>query len=132
MAISAISWVQWVVVLFAVLLRLVAVGWVFVMFALFTFGVLPVLVFSPLILAGYGASDRGHPALWAADVFLLLAALTFPDSTDVDDEVLVPLLAIVRLDPSLKDENRWTNALFIIGYTAFAGYVLAVILAWVW
>ncbi|WP_040809260.1 hypothetical protein [Nocardia concava] len=127
---QTIGWVQLAVVFAALLLRLFAMGWVFVLFAAFSFGTLPVLAFGPLILTGFFGGQCTHPAVLAADGFLLLSASTFPDTTDVEGEVLVPLLAIIRWDAHLDDSGPTAKILFILGYLGILGYLASLLAAW--
>ncbi|GAB0105088.1 hypothetical protein JMUB6875_40660 [Nocardia sp. JMUB6875] len=127
---QTIGWIQLVVVFAALLLRLFAMGWVFLFFAVFSFGTLPVLAFGPLVLTGYFGEQCTHPALLTADGFLLLCALTFPDGTDVEGEVLVPLLAVIRLDPHLDDSGWLAKWLGGLGYIGILGYLASLLGAW--
>ncbi|MGC4868560.1 hypothetical protein ACLQ3B_24345 [Micromonospora sp. DT53] len=77
--------VQITVVGLAVLLRLTAFGW-FAIITIFvsaiSLGTIPAIVLGPLIYAGFSAPQSAWPLLIAADVLLLVCALTFEDGGD--------------------------------------------------
>lgn len=77
--------VQVTVVGLAVLLRLTTFGWyaiIATVVSAFSLGIVPAIVLGPLIYAGFSAPPSAWPLLIAADVLLLVSALTFEDGGD--------------------------------------------------
>ncbi len=95
---------QVLVVLFALGVRVLAPGWWLVILFI-SFGVAALIVLSPLLVAISVAlalaptlRPRSLLALAAADLSLLVFALTLPDFTDVADRYPVPLAALTTGD----------------------------------
>lgn len=77
--------IQLGVVGLAVLLRLTAFGWfaiIAIVVSALSLGILPAIVLGPLIFAGFAAPQSAWPLLVAADVLLLVCALTLEDGGD--------------------------------------------------
>ncbi len=77
--------IQIAVVGLAVLLRLTAFGWfaiIAVIVSAISLGIVPAIVLGPLIYAGFSAPQSAWPLLIAADLLLLVCALTFEDGGD--------------------------------------------------
>ncbi|WP_146247263.1 hypothetical protein [Micromonospora arborensis] len=77
--------IQITVVGLAVLLRLTAFGWfaiIAIIVSAFSLGTVPAIVLGPLVFAGFSAPQSAWPLLIAADVLLLVCALTFEDGGD--------------------------------------------------
>ncbi|MFF3390088.1 hypothetical protein ACFYW1_03965 [Streptomyces sp. NPDC002669] len=73
------------IVSLAVLVRLTAFGWyalIAIAVSLLSLGMVPAIVVGPLIYAGFCAPASAWPLLTAADVLLMVCALTFEDGGD--------------------------------------------------
>ncbi|MFB7878144.1 hypothetical protein ACFC06_23085 [Nocardia sp. NPDC056064] len=87
MTTTAMGFIQIGVVALALLLRLTAFGWfaiLGVILSAITLGLLPAIVFGPLIFAGFAAPPTLWPLLIAADTLLLACAATLEDGGDND------------------------------------------------
>jgi len=78
------------VVVCAALLRWTSAGWFLIIGVVFTAGLLPAILLGPLVFAGFRAPSSAWPLLVAADVFLIVSALTVADGGD--NGPLVPIL----------------------------------------
>ncbi len=79
------GFVQIGVVALALFLRLTAFGWfamVGLILSAISLGLLPALLFGPLIFAGFAAAPPMWPLLVTADLLLLTCASTFEDGGD--------------------------------------------------
>ncbi|WP_336085159.1 hypothetical protein [Nocardia sp. SSK8] len=84
MTTTAMGFIQIGVVALALLLRLTATGWfaiIAVIVSAVSLGLLPVIVFGPLIFAGFVAPPI-WPLLVVTDILLLMCALTLEDGGD--------------------------------------------------
>lgn len=122
-------WLQIAVVAVALAARLLAGGRLFDL-AVTTRGIAPALLLGPLVLAGQHAPDAAHPALIAADVLILLAALVFPDFSDTGG-YQVPLLMVLRGEPALASGNRAAPAFVAVGAVALTGYLILLAALWI-
>ncbi len=89
------------VVVCAALVRWTSAGWFLILGVVFTAGLLPAIVLGPLIFAGFLASSTMWPLFAAADLFLIVTALTVADGGD--NGPLVPILDKNNPDPRTVD-----------------------------
>ncbi|MFH8533937.1 hypothetical protein ACH4GE_36670 [Streptomyces tendae] len=100
--------IQFGVVGLAALLRLTAFGWyalIAVVVSALSLGTVPVIVVGPLFYAGFSAPPSAWPLLAAADVLLLVCALTFEDGGDNTSTSPLRVLTGSR-GPSGRAEGR--------------------------
>ncbi|MFG3619458.1 hypothetical protein [Nocardia sp. NPDC047654] len=84
------GFVQLVVVTLAALARLTSMGWFLLIGVLVSLGLVPLILFGPLVFAGFCAPHAAWPLLVLADVLLLATALTLADGGD--NGMLIPIL----------------------------------------
>ncbi|MEU1545478.1 hypothetical protein [Nocardia sp. NPDC005745] len=118
------GWVQLVVVTLAALARWTSAGWFLLIGVLGTLGLAPLILFGPLIFAGFCAPHTEWPLLVLADVLLLTTALTLADGGD--NGMLIPIL-------DDRTANSPTGALVHrIGTLTGAAYLLTLITLVTW
>jgi hypothetical protein len=118
------GFVQLVVVTLAALARLTSMGWFLLIGVLVSLGLVPLIVFGPLVFAGFCAPHAAWPLLALADVLLLATALTLADGGD--NGMLIPIL-----------DDRTANShigrrVHRIGTLTGAAYLLALAALTVW
>lgn len=116
--------VQLVVVAFAVLARWTSAGWFLLLSVLGTLGLAPLILFGPLIYAGFRAPHAAWPLLVFADVLLLTTALTLADGGD--NGMLIPIL------DDQKANSRTGELVHRIGTLTGASYLLSLVALAVW
>lgn len=122
---SDILRLQAIVIPVSLAVRLLAPGWL-AMMMLLSFGLVPLVLLSPLIIAALALprGRAGAPAVAAfvvTDLALLAFALAFPDFGDAENEIGVPLAALLGIGDHLGSGGG-----FIASYDT-TGHVLAAI-----
>ncbi|MEV6562973.1 hypothetical protein AB0M22_45150 [Nocardia sp. NPDC051756] len=82
--------IQLVVVALAVLARWTSAGWFLLIGVVGSLGLAPLILFGPLVFAGFYAPHAAWPLLIIADVLLLITALTLADGGD--NGMVIPIL----------------------------------------
>ncbi|MGF0320960.1 hypothetical protein [Nocardia fluminea] len=116
--------VQFGVVALAVLARWTSAGWFLLLGVLGTLGLAPLILFGPLIYAGFRAPHAAWPLLVLADVLLLITALTLADGGD--NGMLIPIL------DDQKANSNTGELVHRIGTLTGATYLLALAVLTVW
>ncbi|QLY33584.1 hypothetical protein [Nocardia huaxiensis] len=123
----SIMWAQWVVAVVVVAVRiLLAPGWITII-AVWLVVPFPVLL-SPLVIAGYLAPPGMVPWLVAADVLVILSALTVVDGDDND--AIIPLARLVGREhgpESLVGPVGTFGLLCLLGYLVLGGGMVIVL-----
>ena len=119
--------VQLGVVTLAVLARWTSAGWFLLLSVLGTLGLAPLVVFGPLIYAGFRAPDAAWPLLVLADVLLLITALTLADGGD--NGMLIPILdertANSRTGDFVNRIGTLTGGAYLLALAALTVWMLA-------
>lgn len=119
--------VQLGVVALAVLARWTSAGWFLLLGVLGTLGLAPLVLFGPLIYAGFCAPRAAWPLLVLADVVLLITALTLADGGD--NGMLIPILdertANSRTGDLLHRIGTLTGATYVLTLAALTAWMLA-------
>ncbi|WP_131816918.1 hypothetical protein [Nocardia salmonicida] len=116
--------VQLGVVALAVLARWTSAGWFLLLGVLGTLGLAPLILFGPLVYAGFRAPHAAWPLLVLADVLLLITALTLADGGD--NGMLIPII------DERKANSRTGELVHRIGTLTGASYLLALAALSVW
>lgn len=110
---------QVIVVALALIARKSCAGWLslaLVMWSLLTLGLVPVLIFGPLISFGFAAPATAWPLFALADVLLLTCAMTIGDiAADGPAHYWIPIL---RDSAPLREQRmvHWIGVICGIGY----------------
>ncbi|MEV0547143.1 hypothetical protein [Nocardia salmonicida] len=119
--------VQLIVVAFAALARWTSAGWFLLLSVLGTLGLAPLILFGPLVYAGFRASHAAWPLLILADVLLLTTALTLADGGD--NGMLIPILddqtANSHTGALVHRIGIFTGATYLLTLVALAAWMLA-------
>lgn len=119
--------VQLVVVVLAVLARWTSAGWFLLLGVLGTLRLARLVLFGPLIYAGFRAPDAAWPLLVLADVVLLITALTLADGGD--NGMLIPILddrkANSQIGELVDRIGSLTGATYVLTLAALTGWMLA-------
>ncbi|WP_146251371.1 hypothetical protein [Nocardia tenerifensis] len=116
--------IQLVVVVLAALARWTSAGWYLLIGVLGSLGLAPLILFGPLVFAGFSAPHAAWPLLIFADVLLLITALTLADGGD--NGMLIPIL----------DERKANSPVGVrvhrVGTLTGMAYLLALVVLVVW
>ncbi|WP_433670682.1 hypothetical protein ACQP06_04600 [Nocardia sp. CA-136227] len=124
---TIVSW-QLPLVFGLVLIRLLAPGWL-IMLTLWTLGLPAFVVCAPLLFAAALSTADQHSLLKIADILLLIAAFTVPDGGD-NSGFRIPLLTLVKGDPSIDEKNLVGRGLVWIGMASVLAYVIVLLVMW--
>ncbi|MFJ1455724.1 hypothetical protein [Nocardia sp. N2S4-5] len=116
--------VQLGVVAFAVLARWTSAGWFLLIGVLGSLGLAPLILFGPLVFAGFCAPHDARPLLIVADVLLVVAALTLADGGDNG-----PLIPILDDKAAGSRTGDWVHRLGILTGAAYL-VALAALVVW--
>ncbi|MBF6088450.1 hypothetical protein [Nocardia cyriacigeorgica] len=122
------GYIQIGVVALALVLRLAAFGWfaiIGVIVSVVSLGLIPAIMFGPLIFAGFAAPPIVWPLLIAADTLLLVCALTSSDGGDNDSTS--PLEVLTGRGGGLVAEKvfRYCGIAYLITLPALVVWTLA-------
>ncbi|WP_328391244.1 hypothetical protein [Nocardia sp. NBC_00416] len=121
---------QCVVAVVAIGIRFFGAGW-WMIFAMFTLGIVPAVIVAPVIVAGFLAPPEALPLLVVADVLLLAAASTAPDMGD-NPEYQFPLRGLLTGYPGLPVGDPRSVRLCGVARWSAWGYLAAVLVLLVW
>ncbi|MCP2320186.1 hypothetical protein APR12_005567 [Nocardia amikacinitolerans] len=122
----SMSLIQIGVVVLAVLVRWRSTGWYSIIAVIGTLGLLPVIVLSPLVVAGFLAPQAAWPLMVLADVLLITSALTLADGGDAG--AMIPILDDKTADSTVG------QAVDKVGRIAGIAYLMSIVplLIWTW
>ncbi|NKY25891.1 hypothetical protein [Nocardia gamkensis] len=119
--------VQLVVVAFAAAARWTSAGWFLLIGVVGTLGLAPLILFGPLVFAGFCAPPAAWPLLVLADVLLITTALTLADGGD--NGMLIPILderaANSHMGERVHRIGTLTGAAYLLALVALAVWTLA-------
>lgn len=122
--------VQCGVAVLAIGTRFLAAGW-FLIFAMLTLGIVPILLTGPLVLFGFVAPAEAYPLLLIADILLLTSALTLPDMGD-NPEYQFPWMTLRTGCPGLSVHSSRADRLVAVGRFGGYAYLIALLALTVW
>lgn len=127
MSVMIMGLVQLVVVALAALARWTSAGWYLLIGTVGSLGLVPLILFGPLVFAGFYAPHTAWPLLTLADLLLLTTALTLADGGD--NGMLIPILDEQRANSPAGDRvhrlGTLTGTAYLVALVGLVVWMLA-------